>query len=174
MKRKALSIGTVAIILIAALGIIYSLFIVKMLVGEHGTVNSVSVLQKVYNKAGPAIAATFTNSVIQKFPFDGPIDWRLQFLKDPMVILMGKVDTNALRQFIKDNPSTQFGWSGIDKNGQNWGAEGWPDAKEYPTVTWESMSFRAPDLGTSNAPEYSAVIDCTVQFSSNSVLILSH
>jgi hypothetical protein len=73
-------------------------------------VASVSDLQKVYSKAGQQIAATFTNSLIQKFPFDGPIEWKLIFFKDPMVFLYGKVATNALHSFIISHPGTRFLW----------------------------------------------------------------
>jgi len=54
------------------------------------------MLQKVYGKVGGPIASTFTNSLIQQFPFDGPIDWKIIFFKEPMVFLNGRVDTNAL------------------------------------------------------------------------------
>jgi hypothetical protein len=160
--------------LIVTLGIISLLYIAKTLVGEHGTVSSVSVLQREYNKAGPEIATTFTNSLIQKFPFDGPINWTFSFFKDPFVALSGKVDTNKLHQFIIDNPSTHFGWSGIDKNGKNWFAgDSWPTAEENSTITWDSMFFRSPNAGTEDAEKYSGFIDGTVEFPSCKVVIIS-
>jgi len=175
MKRKILSGRIAAIILIASLGIIFLLYIVKTLVGEHGTVSSVSVLQKEYNKAGPEIAATFTNSLIQKFPFDGPIDWKFSLFKDPFVVLSGKVDTNKLHQFIIDNPSTDFGWSGVDKNGQHrFAGDSWPTAEENGTITWKSMFFRSPNAGTEDVGKYSGFIDGTVEFPSCKVVIISH
>jgi hypothetical protein len=173
MSRKILFTWNAAIILTVALGIVFLWHTIKLFVGEHGTVSSVSVLQKVYNKAGPEIAATFTNSLIQKFTFSGQVDWKLVFFKDPAVVLLGRVNTNALRQFISDNPSTQFIWDGIDKNGENCGEEGWPDAKEYSTTTWKGMFFRSPNIGAADVGKYSGFIDGTVEFPSCKVVIIS-
>jgi hypothetical protein len=124
-------------------------------------------LQEVYQKGGAQVASTFTNSLIQKFPFEGPIDWRLQYWKAQCIILTGKVDTNALRQFISDHPTTEFLWSGTNATGGNNVEEGWPDAKDYPTTSWEDMLFKTQIT----VGGYSAVIEGWVDFPACTVTI---
>jgi hypothetical protein len=128
----------------------------------------------VYNKAGTEVGSTFTNSLIQTFPFDGPINWQFSLFKDPFVILTGKIDTNKLHQFIVDNPSTRFFWEGVGNNSENYSEEGWPDAKTYPTTTWTNVIFRFPDLEATNVEEYSAVIDGRMNLLLNTAQIYSH
>jgi hypothetical protein len=111
---------------------------VSLFIPRHGTAASVADLKSVYHKAGPRIAATFTNSLIQKLPFAGPIDWRLMLFKDSMVFLSGKLDTNALHQFISSNPGTKFMWSGADNELE----DGWPSGQEYITTTWTNICFK--------------------------------
>ena len=178
MKRKILSVRTAVIILIAALAITFLWFdTIKPFLGEHGTTNNIFALQKIYKKAGSGISTTFTNSLIQKFPFDGPTDWRLIFFKDPRVILIGKVNTNSLHQFINDNPTTQFVWDGIGTNGENYGEEGWPDAKIYSTTTWTNLFFRSPnvnDVQQSSNGQFLPVIEGRIEFPSCKVVIMSY
>jgi hypothetical protein len=162
-----------AIILIVALGIVFLWYTIKPFLGEHGSAGDVAALEKVYRKAGPLIATTFTNSLIQKFPFDGPVNWKLIFFKDTHVILLGKVDTNRLHQFISDNPSTQFVWDGIDTNGENYGEVGWPEAKIFPTTTWTNLFFRSPNFGEP-AGKYSPILEGQVAFPSREVIIQSY
>ena len=101
MSRKTLI--KIAALTVAVLGILFIRHIIKQIGGEHGTVGSVSSLQDVYQRGGKQVAATFTNSLIQEFPFAGTIDWRLQYWKAPCMILVGKVNTNALHQFITNH-----------------------------------------------------------------------
>jgi hypothetical protein len=129
----------IVLFLAAAFGIFILYSVVSVFIPRHGTVASVSDLEKVYSKAGPQVTATFTNSLIQKFPFDGPIDWKLIRFKEPMVFLTGRVDTNALRQFIGDHATTKFLWSGANNENE----EGWPSSKDYPTTTWTNIWFDA-------------------------------
>lgn len=162
MARKIPTIRIAKIILFAVLAIIALRFVCKPFLSEHGTVSNVSVLQKVFQRGGPEIAATFTNSLIQRFPFDGNVDWVLQHFKMPQVVLSGKVDTNALHQFVRDHPSTRFIWSVVDKSGQNWIAEEWPTAEEYARIARGSVWFKVlPDGGG-----YAAVIEGEVEFPS--------
>jgi len=149
--------------LAVAFGIFVVYSVLSVFIPRHGTVASVSDLQRVFNKAGPEIAVTFTNSLVQKFPFEGKVKWELGFFKMPYVTMSGKVDTNALRQFVSDHPSTLFAWSGVDKNGQNWGSgENWPSAEENATITWHSVSFKVDPAGGG----YAAVIQGEVEFPS--------
>ena len=128
----------VLLLLVVAFGIFVVYSVVSVFIPRHGTVASVSDLQKVYNEAGTQIAATFTNSLVQRFPFDGPVDWKFIRFKEPWVILTGRVDTNALHQFISSHPDTRFIWSGAGSELE----EGWPSAKDYPTATWTNIWFR--------------------------------
>jgi len=163
MSRKI--IIRVVSLLVAAFGIFVIYFVVSVFIPRHGAVINISDLQKVYNKAGPQVAATFTNSLIQKFPFDGPIDWKLILFKEPMVFLSGRVDTNALHQFISDHPTTRFLWSGAGSKIE----EGWPSDKDYPTTTWTNIFFDA-----SWAVEgYKADIQGTIDVRSRMVMIRS-
>ena len=167
MHRKTLI--KIALFGVAAFGIIFIYHVAKQFMGEVGVADNVSNLQKVYQKGGAQVAATFTNSLIQKFPFEGPINWRLQYWKAPCVILTGKVDTNALHQFINDNPTTQFLWSAVNANGESNMEEGWPDAKNFPAATWKTMWFQTEKiLGKSEA-----VIKGTVDFPTCTVTIQS-
>jgi len=117
--------------------VVYS--VASVFIPRHGTVAHVADLQPVYAKAGPRIASTFTNSLIQKFPFDGPIDWRLIFFKDTALFLSGRLDTNRLHQFIGSNPDTTFVWTSAGNEIE----EGWPDDKGWPaTPTWTNVWFK--------------------------------
>jgi len=167
MNRKTLI--KIALLGVAALGIILIYQIARQFMGEHGVADNVSNLQKVYQKGGAQVAATFTNTLIQKFPFDGPINWRLQYLKAPCVILTGKVDTNALHRFISDHPTTEFIWSGVNANGGDNLETGWPDPKDYPTTSWKSMWFQTENV----VGKYPSVIKCWVAFPTCNVTIQS-
>jgi hypothetical protein len=153
------------LLLVVALGIFVLYSVLSIFIDRHGTAARVSDLQKVYSKAGPQIAATFTNSLIQQFPFDGPIDWTLIFFKDPMVFLYGKVDTNALHKFISSHPDTRFLWSGAGNEIE----EGWPSGKDYPTTTWTNIIFQTEWV----VDGYEASIQGTVDFRSRIVTIRS-
>jgi len=150
------------LLLIAAFGIFVLYSVVSLFIPRHGTVTSVSDLPRVFSKAGPQFAATFTNSLIQKFPFDGPIHWKLVLFKDPWGYLNGRVDTNALHKFVTDNSGTQFRWFGTYTNGDEEDADDWPSKDEYPSVFWKSITF-----GTPHTNEYTAVIDGTLDIVSN-------
>jgi hypothetical protein len=134
-KKIAIQIGA---LLLVAFGIFVLCGVVSIFIPRHGTAAHVSDLQTVCAKAGPGFTSTFTNSFVQKFPFDGPIDWKLIFFKDTALFLSGRVDTNKLEQFIISQPDTKFDWSGVD----NAFEEGWPSAKDYPTTTWTNIWFR--------------------------------
>ena len=155
----------VVLLLVVAFGIFGVYSVLSLFIDRHGTAGSVSDLQKVYNKAGSRIAATFTNSLIQKFPFDGPIDWKLIFFKDPMVFLYAKVDTNSLHQFISSHPDTRFLWSSVSGEVE----EGWPSSKDYPGVKWTNIMFQ-----TGHDSLYGAAIDGTIELLSRDVVITSH
>jgi hypothetical protein len=135
---------TLTILAVLALAVMFGAFVVYSVVSvlpRHGTAACVSDLQQaVYAQAGPRIGSTFTNSLVQKFPFDGPVDWKLIFFKDTALFLSGRVDTNGLHQFISSHPDTKFIWSGS----RNEGEEGWPsDNKCWPaTTTWTNVWFR--------------------------------
>jgi hypothetical protein len=159
----------VILLLVAAFGIFCLYSVASLFIPRHGEATRVSDLQSAFSKAGPEIEAVFTNSLIQKFPFDGAIEWRLILFKDPFLSLSGRVDTNALRTFVSANSGTQFYWSGTDTNGQDWSADEWPTKNEYPSVYWKSMMFRTPHTN-----QFSAVIDGTFDIVSNRVLFLIH
>jgi hypothetical protein len=129
----------VVLFLAVAFGIFVVYSVVSVFIPRHGTVASVSDLKKVYDKVGGPIATAATNSLIQQFPFDGPIGWKIIFFKDTMVFLNGKVDTNRLHQFISSHPDTRFLWSGAGNESE----EGWPSGKDYPTTTWTNIWFRS-------------------------------
>lgn len=155
----------VVLLLVVAFGIIVLYSVMSVFIPRKGTVTRVSDLEKVYSKAGPQVAATFTNSLIQKIPFDGPIDWKLILFKEPMMFLAGRVDTNALHQFIGDHASTRFLWSGAGNEIE----EGWPSAKDYPTTTWTNISFDAAWV----VEGYEADIQGTINFRTRMVTIRS-
>jgi hypothetical protein len=155
--------------LIVGLGLMGLRWMYHAMIFDQGSVSSVPDLQRVFAKAGPQLEATFTNALIQTFPFKGTIEWRLGFIKDPMLSVAGSVDTNALRAFVSANSGTQFFWSGTDANGQNWSADEWPAKDEYPSVHWRSIAF-----GTPHTNEFSAVIDATLDIVSNRVHFSIH
>jgi hypothetical protein len=129
----------VVLFLVAGFGVFIVYSVASAFIPRHGSVASASDLRKVYDKVGGSIAATSTNSLIQQFPFDGPIGWRIIFFKDPMVFLNGKVDTNGLRKFISGHPDTTFIWTGAGSELE----EGWPsDNVCWPTTTeWTNIWF---------------------------------
>lgn len=139
------------------------------MVFDQGRVGSTSGLQRVFAKAGPQIAATFTNALIQTFPFKGDIAWRLGLIKDPMLSVVADADANAIRQFVIANSEAQFFWSGVDTNGRSWSTDEWPTKDEYPSVHWRSMTFGTPHTNTGTA-----VIDGTLDVVSNRVHFLIH
>jgi hypothetical protein len=155
----------VVLLLVAAFGIFVVYSVISVFIPRHGTVTNISDLQKVYSKGGSQVAATFTNSLIQKFPFDGVIDWKLILFKEPMMFLTGRVDTNALHQFISDHSTTKFLWSGSGGEVE----EGWPSVKDYPTTTWTNIFFDAPWV----VEGYEADIHGTIDFQSRTVTIRS-
>lgn len=146
----------IILLLVTAFGIFIIYPIVSLFIPRHGEVGHISELQNTFREAGAEIEATFTNSLIQRFPFDGPITWRLTFMKDPFLSLHGRVDTNALRAFVSTNSGTQFFWSGTDTAGHDWAADEWPTKEEYPSVNWTRMGFR-----TSDTNQFTAVIEGT-------------
>jgi hypothetical protein len=129
----------VVLLLIVAFGLFVVYSVVSVFIPRHGTAASVSDLQKFYSKAGSEVAATFTNSLIQKFPFDGPVDWKLILFKEPVMFLTGRVDTNALHQFISDHATTTFLWKGAGNEAER----GWPNAEDYPTTIWTNIWVNA-------------------------------
>ena len=167
-RRSRIMTIVLAVVIIVAvafgLDVLYCAWMV--FIPHRGTVTNVSALHKVYNKAGPQIAATFTNSLIQQFPFTGPIDWRLFFFKDPCVVLVGKVDTNALHQFISSHPDTRFLWSGAGNEIE----EGWPSGKEYARTTWTNIWFHTEKV----VEEQASVIEGTVDFSTCMATVRSY
>jgi hypothetical protein len=128
----------VVLSLAAAFGIFIVYSVVSLFIPRYGTVASASDLKRVYAKVGGPIAASCTNSLIQQFPFDGPISWKIIFFKEPIVFLNGKTDTNRLHQFISSHPDTRFIWSGAGNEGE----EGWPNGKDYPSTTWTNLWFK--------------------------------
>ncbi len=135
---KKLTIRIVCLLVAVFAGFIaYS--VASAFIPRHGTAAHVSDLRPVYAKAGTRIAFTFTNSLIQRFPFDGPIDWKLMFFKDTALFLSGRVDTNGLHQFIVSHPATRFIWTGAGSEIE----EGWPSDKVWPrTTTWTNVWFK--------------------------------
>ena len=170
VRRMAKKIITwIVVLLVAAFGIFVVYPVVSLFIPRHGEVSHVSDLQKTFTEAGTEIEATFTNSIIQKFPFDGTITWRLTLVKDPFLSLDGRVDTNALRKFISANSGTQFFWSGTDASNQDWNADEWPTKEDYPSVKWTTMRF-----GTPHTNQFGAVIDGRIDIDSNKVHFLIH
>ena len=161
-------INWIGVLLFAAFVIFVVCPVVSLFIPRTGEAGHASDLQKAFREGGPWIEASFTNSLIQKFPFDGAIAWRLTFLKEPFLSLSGRVNTNALRAFVSANSGTRFYWSGRDAAGQNWVADdGWPTKEEYPSVNWTSMIF-----GTPHTNQFGAVIDGTFDMVSNRVRFL--
>lgn len=163
---------TVRVILfLVAVFVIFCLYsVVSLFIPRHGEVTRVSDLRSAFSKAGPEIESIFTNSLIQNFPFDGTIEWRLILFKDPVLSLDGRVDTNALRKFVSAHTAdTKFFWSGTDGTNQNWFADEWPTREEYPSVNWTSMTF-----GTPHTNQFGAVIDGTVDIVSNRIHFFIH
>ncbi|MGC9943032.1 MAG: hypothetical protein ABSE48_14470 [Verrucomicrobiota bacterium] len=159
----------VILLSVAAFVIFCVCSVVSLFIPRHGEAAHVSDLRSAFSKAGPEIEAIFTNSLIQKFPFDGTIEWRLTLFKDPYLSLDGRVDTNALRTFVSAHSGTQFYWSGTDDTNQNWFADEWPTKKKYPSVTWTSITF-----GTPHTNQFGAVIDGTLDIVSNRVHFFIH
>ncbi len=127
----------VLLLLLVSLGVFIACSVISVFIPRHGTAAHVSDLKAVYAKAGSPIADSFTNSLIQKFPFAGSIGWKLIFFKDTALFLSGKIDTNGLPQFISSHPDTKFLWSGAGSEIE----EGWPSATDYPTTTWTNVWF---------------------------------
>jgi hypothetical protein len=167
MSKKIRNLA--ALLVVTAFGIFIIYPVVSLFIPRQGTVTSVSDLPRVFSKAGPQFAAAFTNSLIQKFPFDGPIDWKLSLFKDPMGSLSGRVDTNALHKFVTDNSGTKFRWLGTYTNGEIEDADDWPTKDEYPSVCWKSITFDTPHTN-----EFTTVIDGTLDIVSNRVHFLIH
>lgn len=161
--------GRVILLLVAAFGIFCVYSVVSLFIPRHGETTRVSDLRSAFSKAGPEIEAVFTNSLIQKFPFEGAIEWRLILFKEPILSLDGRVNTNALRPFVSTNAGTQFFWSGTDGTNKDGFAGEWPTKEEYPSVNWTSMSF-----GTPHTNLFGAVIDGTIDMVSNRVHFLIH
>jgi hypothetical protein len=157
------------IALFVGLGFLGLRWMYHTIIFDQGWVSSVAALHRPFTKAGSQIAATFTNSLIQTFPFKGDIEWRLGFIKDPMLSVAGDVDTNALQKFVSANSGIQFFWSGTDTNGQDWSADEWPTKDAYPSVNWKTMTF-----GTPHTNGITAVIDATLDIVSNRVHFLIH
>ena len=134
---KKLTIRIVSL-LAGAFGVFIVYSTASLFIPRYGTVGGVSELPKVYGKVGWPIATASTNSLIQQFPFDGPIGWRIIFFKEPMVFLSGRVATNRLHQFITSHPDTRFLWSGAGNEGE----EGWPSSREYPSTRWTNIWFK--------------------------------
>ncbi len=162
-------INWIAVLLGAGFLIFVVCPIVSLFIPRYGEATRVSDLQRAFGKAGPEIEATFTNPLIQSFPFEGAIEWRLTFFKDPFLSLDGRADTNALRTFVSANSGTQFYWSGTDTNGQDRSVDEWPTKDDYPSVHWKSIMF-----GTPHTNQFGAVIDGTFDIVSNRVHFLIH
>jgi hypothetical protein len=148
----------VVLLLVGAFGVFVVYSVASLFIPRYGTVASVSDLQKVYNKVRGPIATASTNSLIQHFPFDGPIGWKIIFFKDPMVFLSGRVATNRLHQFISSHPDTRFLWSGAGNESE----EGWPSSKDYPSTTWTNIWFKTDWV----VEGYSAVIEGKIDLQS--------
>jgi hypothetical protein len=159
----------VILLSVAAFVIFCVCSVVSLFIPRHSEATHVSDLRSAFSKAGPEIEAIFTNSLIQTFPFDGAIEWRLTLFKDPYLNLYGRVDTNALRTFVSAHTNTQFFWYGTDGTNQNWSADEWPTKEEYPSVNWTSMSF-----GTPHTNQFGAVIDGTIDIISNRIHFFIH
>ena len=170
MPGKASSNSRLALIALVVALVFFGLrWVYHVVIFDQGRVSSVAALQRPFTKAGSQIAATFTNSLIQTFPFKGEIEWQLGFIKDPMLSVAGDVDTNALHKFVSANSGIQFFWSGTDTNRHNWSADEWPTKDEYPSVNWKTMTFGTPHMN-----EFIAVIDATLDIVSNRVHFLMH
>ena len=154
-----------SIILISSLAVFGLHSCYRSYIYDQGTGASISDLRRVFDKAGPQISATFTNSLIQKFPFDGPISWQLAFLKEPLLTLTGRVDTNALHRFISDHAATRFLWSGAGNEHE----EGWPSGTDYPATKWTDIWFKTEWV----VDGYAAVIEGTIDFQSCTARIRS-
>lgn len=170
MMRKQRVVQIVSLATILAIGCVILWNVFRFLAGERGVANGVSDLFEVYRKAGSAVGATFTNSLIQQFPFEGSVDWRLGYWADPFVSLSGRVNSNALQRYISANTSAQFIWSGVNTNGQDVSEEGWPDEREHHATVWRSLFVRCV---TTNAEMKRASIRCDVFFPTNRVEIIS-
>ena len=162
-----LTITKVVLLVFTAFAVFILYSVGSLFIPRHGEATRVSDLRRPFSKAGPAIEAIFTNSLIQKFPFDGPIAWRLVLFKEPMLSISGRADTNALRAFVSAHPGTQFMWTGTDAAGGNWLADEWPTTEEYPSVDWKTMKF-----GTPHTSQFSPVIDGALDIVSNRVRFL--
>jgi hypothetical protein len=134
---KKLTIRPVLLLVAVFIGfVIYDL--ASYFIPRKGKVPHVSELQIVCSKAGPGFFSAFTNSFVQTFPFDGPIEWKLILFKDTALFLSGRVDTNRLEQFIVSHPDTAFLWQG--STGEVEGE--WPFSNDWPTTTWTNVWFR--------------------------------
>lgn len=170
MMRKQRVVQIVSLVAILAIGSVILWHAFRFFAGERGVANGVSDLFEVYRKAGSAVGSTFTNSLIQQFPFEGPIDWHLGYWADPFVSLSGRVNSNALHRYIAANASVQFIWSGVNTNGQDVSEEGWPNEKEHQATVWRSLFVRCV---TTNAEMNRTSIRCDVFFPTNRVEIIS-
>lgn len=133
MAKKTINRILLLLVLAFCVFVIYP--VVSLFIPRQGTVNSVSDLQKIYRKADRITEASFTNAIVQKLPFDGPIHYRLILFKEPLLILKGTVNTNLLHAFISANTNTVFLWSGADNELET----GWPD---YPAI-WTNIVFNS-------------------------------
>jgi hypothetical protein len=134
LKKIIFRVGLLLVVAIASF-VVYS--VLSLFIPRYGAVANVSDLRNIYAKVGGPIAAVATNSLIQQFPFDGPISWRIILFKDPIVFLNAKTDTNRLHQFISNHPDTTFLWSGAGGEVE----DGWPAGSHYPSTTWTNIWF---------------------------------
>ena len=138
---------------------------------DHGTAKSIPEMAKIYKKAGVLISATYTNSLVQEFPFDGKIDWQLQFIAEPLLILNGNINSNGFHSMILKNQSTRFFWTGIDKDGKEISPDGnFSTEAESREVVWRQMFFKA----TQKVQGYEACIEGSVDFASGVAVLKTY
>src|SRR6185437_5138942 len=90
-KKITIRIG---FFILAAFGIFMLYSMINFLIPRHGSVANISELRKEYQRV-PEIAVTFTNDLVQKFPFQGNVKWTFSYWKARFIDVTGKVDTNA-------------------------------------------------------------------------------
>lgn len=119
---------------------------------DKGTTENIAELKNIYRRGGAPLAAAYTNTVIQKFPFSGRINWNLSLFRNPSLSLSGIVDTNNLVGFINLHSTIHFLWHGKSKDGvevmgsgDGSDVDGVVNSEKFPNikdVTWQKVYFQ--------------------------------
>lgn len=168
MSKK--NIKRIVLLLVVGFCVFVVYSVVSLFIPRQGTVNNVSDLKRIFRQADCVTEASFTNSIIQKLPFNGAIHYRLILFKEPLLVLRGGLNTNTLPAFIRANTNATFVWRGAGNEIE----EGWPDAQAYPAAIWTNITFRSEiPVEVAGVGTYAAGVQGEIDLRSGSIAISS-